>query len=608
MAADDVKATSERSAVKGWLDYLLGRNALIGVAALMLLILSGYATWKGMYDFILGVQATTGGAQTLGGPAGLEVQTEYLIIFLVVALTLLMWLALRETFGARRTFGARMITLPLYLFLAIWSIGFGYGFWWSLIAGPEATKAGLSGQAEDVRDAAVIVKARLEAVRARLDSVVAHSERQMSREASAGGSCGIASGAGQGPLFRAREGVRDSVAGLQSDITQNWLSAVDMSLKELNEQLANAGTAVSGETLAERQQKFERAAANIRGKAGEISARSNSLGAAYASQMRGLADEVAIAPREDGFSCYDPTLASLLREAAKEAERELDVSLRPAAFSEGAAGVANAVLGLWTNIGDYAAALPSYIVGGETPAATEGQGVTGRDLIALLAALGVDLGLFALTALNPPPARLPISVEAEVKRAVSVTMNRTGKDLTWIKKHLFAHGDRVYFAIPNYYSCLNEASIAKAEDDELIRWGEVSEKERAEQGWQEVVRGKLRDEIDGDELDRGQALNLLAGVLAASRLIRLLKERELEKARADEERRSQSIMPRFDENEKATYETIRNHGVLSKARHALKDAGWSRNARKDAEIYILLDSKHEGLSAFLRTLNEAGNA
>jgi hypothetical protein len=29
------------------IDYLFGRNALIGLASLMLLIISGYATWSG---------------------------------------------------------------------------------------------------------------------------------------------------------------------------------------------------------------------------------------------------------------------------------------------------------------------------------------------------------------------------------------------------------------------------------------------------------------------------------------------------------------------------------------------------------------------------------
>ena len=34
------------------IDYLFGRNALIGLASLMLLLISGYATWSGMQDFI----------------------------------------------------------------------------------------------------------------------------------------------------------------------------------------------------------------------------------------------------------------------------------------------------------------------------------------------------------------------------------------------------------------------------------------------------------------------------------------------------------------------------------------------------------------------------
>ena len=38
-------------------DYLLGRNTLIGVASLMLLVISGFATWHGMRDFIIGVSS-----------------------------------------------------------------------------------------------------------------------------------------------------------------------------------------------------------------------------------------------------------------------------------------------------------------------------------------------------------------------------------------------------------------------------------------------------------------------------------------------------------------------------------------------------------------------
>ena len=153
--------------LQGWgrvADYLFGRNTLIGIASFMLLILSGYATWHGMRDFIIGVSSTpTSQGQSL--PGGMSISNDALVIAVVVALTFLMWLMLRETFGAKRHARERLVTFPLYVFLAIWSIGFGYGFWWSLISGEEATRTGLAGLQEDARDASAVVAARLDAVR-----------------------------------------------------------------------------------------------------------------------------------------------------------------------------------------------------------------------------------------------------------------------------------------------------------------------------------------------------------------------------------------------------------------------------------------------------------
>jgi hypothetical protein len=112
-------------------DYLFGRNALIGIASVILLMISGYATWSGMHDFIIGVSSTRPPREM---PGGIFITSDVFVIIVVAALTFMMWLALRETFGFRRPFNQRLITFPLYLFLALWSIGFGYGFWWSLIA------------------------------------------------------------------------------------------------------------------------------------------------------------------------------------------------------------------------------------------------------------------------------------------------------------------------------------------------------------------------------------------------------------------------------------------------------------------------------------------
>src|SRR5207249_4351571 len=81
----------------GWgrvADYLFGRNALIGVASFTLLAISGYATWHGMRDFIIGVSATpTSQGQSL--PGGMSISNDVLVIVVVVALTFLMWLMLR---------------------------------------------------------------------------------------------------------------------------------------------------------------------------------------------------------------------------------------------------------------------------------------------------------------------------------------------------------------------------------------------------------------------------------------------------------------------------------------------------------------------------------
>ncbi len=381
------------------IDYIFGRNTLIGLASLMLLFLSGYATWHGMRDFIVGVSSSPAIQEPSGG---LSISNDVLVIGVVVALTFLMWLMLRETFGAKRRLSERIVTFFLYFFLAVWSIGFGYGFWWSLISGEEATRTGLSGLQEDARDASAVVAARLDAVRSQLDSVVSWSESQMAREETSGGSCGTASGAGRGPLYNARRSVRDSVASLRDSMTRSWLEPVQADV----EQLRQTASSLEGGTVEERQKAFEARASEIRGKAHNIAARSNELGKSTAAEMRALAATVSVPPDQPGFACYDPTLAQRLTQAADQAQQPAVLNLREAAFSEGPAGVANAVKSLWRNIGAYASSLVTYIFspGGYTATTTsQGESITGRDLIALLATIGVDFGLLVLAMLNPPP-------------------------------------------------------------------------------------------------------------------------------------------------------------------------------------------------------------
>jgi hypothetical protein len=568
------------------IDYIFGRNTLIGIASFMLLIISGYATWHGMRDFIVGVSTTT--AQPAAG--GMSISNDVLVIAVVVALTFLMWLALRETFGAKRRPVERMITFPLYAFLAIWSIGFGYGFWWSLISGEEATRTGLSGLQEDARDASVVVAARLDAVRAQIDSVSSWSESQMSREETSGGSCGKPSGAGRGPLYNARRSVRDSISTLRDGMTRSWLEPVQADV----EQLKQAAAVLGGATVEERQRNFEAKASEIRGRARNIAARSNQLGKSTAAEMRALAGSVSVQPEAVGFSCYDPTLAERLRQAADQAEQPAELKLREAVFNEGPAGVANAVKNLWRNMGAYGSSLFAYVTsGGKTTLGRTdgGEPITGRDVIALLATIGIDLGLLALAILNPPQEPPPIrpsgALARQIRAAIDTAISRAPKaDMAWVHSHFVHHNKASYFVIPNLYSC--------DPDNEV-------------------------------ESKRALAINQLAGVLSDLDLVRwpnkgrkwLLRPSELEKLKDEESGGSDTdlsaIRKKWAEHQGLTGEeaakytqkrAVRNHGLFSKAERALEIAGWSERARNDIEIFRIVDA--EGLTPLLMVLNEAG--
>src|SRR6202050_4606209 len=95
----------------------------------------------------------------------------------------------------------------------------------------------LSGLQEDARDAGSAIAARLQAVQAQLDNVVSWSDSQMARENASGGTCGVPSGAGRGPLYNARLGVRDSIASLRDGITKSWLGPVQTDLHQLGQRI-----------------------------------------------------------------------------------------------------------------------------------------------------------------------------------------------------------------------------------------------------------------------------------------------------------------------------------------------------------------------------------
>ena len=86
-----------------------------------------------------------------------------------------------------------------------------------------------------------------------------------------------------------------------------------------------------------------------------------------------------------------------------------------------------------------------------------GEPITGRDLIALLATIGIDLGLLALAILNPPPRGRRNARRGRAQRQISAAIDtaiaRAGVDREWVHRHFIHHSGASYLVIPNLYSC-----------------------------------------------------------------------------------------------------------------------------------------------------------
>lgn len=355
----------------------------MGVVTLLLVGTSFFATWRGMRDFIIGNDLAAGLA------------SQGLVILVVLTLTLAMYVALRETVSPYETPGwwshvwKRLVALPLYLLLAVWSVGFGYGFWWSVIAGESVTEAEISQVLTEAREDMIDMKAGLVAAASVMSTAERLSDEKAAIEASRGGTCGIASPPGDGPLARARSETQSQIAALSASVQGEWLPTVTARLDGLAAALGKVGDVGEG---AERRAAYEQVYRDTRAGARDVSADATARGRGLAVQLRAKADQLAVPPEGGSVAyCHDPDLATALRAAADELAGPFEISVPDFRFSEGAEGVARAVEDLWQGL---------FVRVGLTDEPATGGALNGRSLIALIAAIGIDLALLVFGVLR----------------------------------------------------------------------------------------------------------------------------------------------------------------------------------------------------------------
>ncbi|MEO1406514.1 MAG: hypothetical protein AAFV54_08485 [Pseudomonadota bacterium] len=358
----------------------------LGLVTLLLLGASFFATWRGMRDFIIGNDLATGLA------------SQGLVVAIVLALTLAMYVTLREMIAPYHLNGLwpaiwkRLVALPLYLILAVWSVGFGYGFWLSIIAGQGVTDTELTRSVTSLREQTSDIRSRIAAAGSVMASAEALSDQKAKNEAQRGGTCGIASPPGDGPLARARGETQSQIAAISATVQGDWLASITTRLDILDADLDMVRTTPRDGDLGARKAAFDRVYSSARLSAREISTDAAARGRSLAAQLRAKADQLSQQPSGGQVAyCYDPDLAASLTAAANEIDQPFEVVVPDFRFSEGPEGVARAVEDLW-----------GYVL---APAGIDVAGArngppNGRSLIALVATIGVDFALLVFALLR----------------------------------------------------------------------------------------------------------------------------------------------------------------------------------------------------------------
>lgn len=385
-------------------EVFLSDVALNSVMALLLGV-SCLATWAGLSDF-----AVTKADVSLVG--GLSVRA--FIAILVVILTLAMYVALRELLKPKHWLNW-LPALLLYAVLAVWSVGFGYGFWWSLLAGNSATDASFSKAISAVEQQAISIESDIAAITSQMDNAVRLSQAKAEQEAERGGTCGVASRGGAGKFLRARQETQTELATLSETIKAEWLLPLESQIQTLSNGLPISFDPAATEL--ERQEAFSRRYGELQRTAASISSSARARGIVFSQQLRNKAKRLRAAPEigRDPY-CYDPDLASSLVIAAEQLERAFAVNVPEFEFSDGSDGVALAVERLWLRIWTATIA-PSTDESAELIAAS-GSGASstgdttpivsgGRGIAALVAAVAIDLAIFVFAVFQSRRPTLP---------------------------------------------------------------------------------------------------------------------------------------------------------------------------------------------------------
>ncbi len=384
------------------------------VLQLGLLGISFWMTFRGLSDFAAVRLAADGDYAGVG--------ILLVVLMLTVSMYTVLLLALRPGVWFRRA-----IAGLLYVWLAAFSIGFGYGFWWSLLAGQDVTKFAFSTATDQLERDIASVERQLGSIESEVHRTALLSLDKAEKEMREGGTCD--DGYKQpkcGERCEFRQRVAADLEDVADRIRQSWICPIliasggsasncttvpnvssTLSVRQLVDRARGATT------VEQRREGYRNANLAAHKLADTIREHYASHSASFATELRDIGAQFR-ADIATGVQCRDRQLESRIATAADRTGAPIVVSFKNVPFVEGKDATAAAIEVLWrsllTSVVDLIRSTGSLFdqPSKESASKENAQAITsptdavfaqyggGRNVAALIAALGVDMSLFVL--------------------------------------------------------------------------------------------------------------------------------------------------------------------------------------------------------------------
>lgn len=409
-----------------WLTAPFSPRGLSGFALLGFFLLSVAATGLGFAD----LRAANTDAGEL---SGIELAiTGATTLFVVSA----MMVALHHVVGGEARWWVRGVSLVFYLLFAVWTVGFGYGFFWKELAGQEFTERQFERVITDLSGSIARTSAALETSERATAEAAQLAGQRAETEAREGRTCANrpASVPGEGPLTRSRFAFAERARNLGDEVRATWIAPVAGQQERLQRQveaLVKRSAPTAAQIDAEERALLEKLASASRLPSAErrtlftglheearaFAAAANDLrqlqAQPFAQRLTQLAAEVGPDPARPGSAdparandlgyCWDVVLNEKLTAAAAQLRSVEAVAMPEFDFLEGPKATRAAFFGL--------IAWLAQLVGIELE--TDAEFVfNDKAFLALFASIAVDLGIVFLTIVRDAPARRQRPVRA----------------------------------------------------------------------------------------------------------------------------------------------------------------------------------------------------